>query len=269
MTDNRMRSNIGHHGIGAFRVSPADGVHHHQNRLLASLPAPDLALLARHLHVVAVQPGAVLQHQDHALDYVYFPHDGLVSLLAITPDGATVEAASVGRAGAVCPFHGSDLDAAFLTAVAQGPMRVSRMPVVQLRAAQTESEALDRALRACHEALLLQLRQNLVCGGLHAVEQRLSRWLLETADRLESDLLPILCTQEDVAQRLGVRRTTVTLLASRLQEAGAIRWGRSRVEISDRTRLESMACSCYASLRERIAPLFPADPARPTKPLAG
>lgn len=272
MTDKRMRTDIAHQGIGAsgaIRVSAADGVHHHQNRLLATLSPPDLAVLARHLHVVALQPGAVLQHQDHALDYVYFPHEGLVSLLAITPDGATVEAASIGRGGAVCPFHRSDLDEAFLTAVAQGPMRMSRLPAAQLRAAQTESEALDRALRACREALLLQLRQNLVCGGLHAVEQRLSRWLLETADRLESDALPILCTQEEVAQRLGVRRTTVTLLASKLQDAGAIRWGRSRVEIVDRTRLESMACSCYASLRERMAPLLPADPARSTEPLAG
>ena len=270
-----MRSKAGNQPAGsrlsALRLLCKNGrcAHRHENRLLASLPPPDLALLARHLHVVAVQPGAVLQHQDHPLDYVYFPHEGLVSLLAITPDGATVEAAAVGRGGAVCPFHRSDLHEAFLTAVAQGPMRVSRMPAAQLRAAQTESEALDRALRACREALLLQLRQNLVCGGLHAVEQRLSRWLLETADRLESDVLPILATQEHVAQRLGVRRTTVTLLASKLQDAGAIRWGRSRVEIVDRTRLESMACSCYASLRERMAPLLPADPARSTRPLAG
>jgi CRP-like cAMP-binding protein len=260
MTEKGIRSDIGHQSIGAIRVSAAGGVHHHQNRLLASLPQPDLAVLARHLHVVALQPGAVLQHQDDALDYVYFPHEGLVSLLAITPEGGTVEAASVGRGGAVCPLHSSDLHDAFLTAVAQGPMRVSRMPLVQLQAAETESDALNRALRACRKALLLQLRQNLMCSGLHAVEQRLSRWLLEAADRLESDIVAIPATQEQVGQRLGVRRTTVTLLASRLQDAGAIRWGRSRVEILDRARLESMACSCYAALCECVRPLRPADP---------
>jgi CRP-like cAMP-binding protein len=269
MSEKGLRSDIGHRGMGAIRVSAVDGVYHHQNRLLASLPQADLAMLARHLHVVALQPGAVLQHQDQALDHVYFPHEGLVSLLAITPEGGTIEAASVGRRGAVCPLHKSDLHDAFLTAVAQEPMRASRLPAAHLRAAQMESEALDRALRACREALLLQLRQNLVCGGLHAVEHRLARWLLEAADRLESGVLPILATQEYVAQRLGVRRTTVTLLASKLQDAGAIRWGRSRVEIVDRARLESMACSCYASLRERIAPLLPADPVSSAKPLVG
>jgi CRP-like cAMP-binding protein len=238
-----------------------DAARHHENRVLASLPQAELGLLARHLHVVSLEQGAVLQHQDHPLDHVYFPHEGLVSLLATTPEGGTIEAASVGRGGAICPLHTSELHGGFLTAVAHGSMRVSRIPAAQLRTAQAESDALHRALRACREALLLQLRQNLVCGGLHAVEQRLSRWLLETADRLESDIVPIPSTQEQVGHRLGVRRTTVTLLASKLQDAGAIRWGRSRVEILDRARLESMACSCYAALRGRVSPLLPADPA--------
>jgi CRP-like cAMP-binding protein len=235
--------------------------HRHENRVLASLPPADLALVARHLHVMSVQPGAVLQHQDRPPDYVYFPHNGLVSLLATTPEGGMIEAASVGRGGAVCPVHESELRGGFLTAVAQGAMRVSRIAAAQLRTASTESEALNLALGACREALLLQLRQNLVCGGLHAVEQRLARWLLEAADRLETDILPIPVTQEQIGQRLGVRRTTVTLLASKLQDAGAIRWGRSRVEILDRARLESMACSCYAALRECVSPPLPVDPA--------
>ena len=235
----------------------------HENRVLAGLPQPDLALLARHLHVVSLPAGTVLQHQDHPLEYVYFPHDGLVSLLAATVDGATIEAASTGRGGAVCPLLKSDLSEGFLTAVAHGTIRASRVAATQIRILQRESEAIETALGACREALLLQMRQNVVCSGLHPVEQRLSRWLLEAADRLESDVIPIQATQEHVAQRLGVRRTTVTLLASRLQNAGAIRWGRSKVEILDRARLQSMACGCYAALRDRLRTLLPHDPAAP------
>jgi CRP-like cAMP-binding protein len=268
MGETSARSDTGPKGLAAAAEKPADRLlsyptapRRHDNRVLAGLPPADLALLTRHLHVVTLQPGAVLQHQDHPLDYVFFPHEGLVSLLATTPDGGTIEAASVGRGGAICPLHESELHDGFLAAVAQASMRVSRIAATQLQTAQAECEALDRALRLCREALLLQLRQNLVCGGLHAVEQRLSRWLLEAADRLESDVMPITATQEHVAQRLGVRRTTVTLLASRLQETGAIRWGRARVEILDRKRLESTACSCYAALRERVSSLGPADQA--------
>ena len=250
---------------GALMPAAPAPARRHENRVLAGLPQADLALLARHLHVVSLPAGSVLQHQDHPLDYVYFPHDGLVSLLAMTVDGATVEAASAGRSGAVCPVLKSDQGDCFLTAVAQSAMRASRVAVAQVRLLQRESEALNVALRACREALLLQLRQNIVCGGLHPVEQRLSRWLLEAADRLESDVVPILATQDHVAQRLGVRRTTVTLLASKLQDVGAIRWGRSRVDILDRSRLEAMACGCYGSLRERLHELDPAAQAVPAK----
>lgn len=258
-------ASVGDSPADRARLADPSAMRRHENGVLGSLSQPDLALLARYLHVVTLQPGAVLQHQDHPLDYVFFPHEGLVCLLATTPEGGTIEAASVGRAGAVCPLHKSDLHDGFLTAVAQATMRVSRIAAAHLQAAQAELESLDHALRACREALLLQLRQNLVCGGLHAVEQRLSRWLLEAADRLESDIVPIPATQEQVGQRLGVRRTTVTLLASKLQDARAIRWGRSRVEILDRARLESMACSCYAALRARVSPLRPADPAPTTQ----
>jgi CRP-like cAMP-binding protein len=250
-------------------ANPMAAARRHENHVLASLPQADLALLARHLHVVSVPADTVLQHQDHPLDYVYFPHEGVVSLLAMTVDGATVEAASVGRRGAVCPVLKAELSEGFLTAVAHGAMRASRIAATQISMLQRESEALNRALRGCRESLLLQLRQNIACGGLHAVEQRLSRWLLEAADHLESDIVPILATQEHVAQRLGVRRTTVTLLASRLQEAGAIRWGRSKVEIRDRARLESMACGCYAALRDRLRILLPGDPAVAAKGLGG
>ncbi len=273
MAEIGMRVNTGNPAASAgpdrSRLGQPGTARRHDNRVLAGLPQADLALLARHLHVVSLAAGAILQHQDHPLDYVYFPHEGLISLLATTPDGGTIEAASVGRSGAVCPLHRSDTQDCFLTAVAQGAMRASRIAAAQLQTAQEESEALGRALRAWRHSLLLQLRQNIVCGGLHPVEQRLSRWLLEAADRLESDVLPILATQEHVAQRLGVRRTTVTLLASKLQDVGAIRWGRSRVEILDRARLEAMACSCYGILRERMNTLVPADASVPPKSIAG
>src|SRR5262249_33543783 len=239
---------------------PCNRVPRHENRALASLPPSDLAMLARHLHVVSLGPGAVLQHQDHPLDYVYFPHDGLVSLLAVTPNGQTMEVASIGRGGAVCPVFKLDVSKCFLTAVAQVGMRLSRIATAHLQVVQQESEALNRALRACREGLLLQLRQNLVCGGLHPVERRLSRWLLETADWLDTGVMPILATQEQVAQRRGVRRTTVTLVAGKLQDVRAIHWGRSQVEILDRARLETMACTCYADLRERMRTLLPLDP---------
>jgi CRP-like cAMP-binding protein len=150
--------------------------------------------------------------------------------------------------------------------VALGTVHVSQISTARLQAVAAESDAVDRALGAGREALVLQLQQNLLCCGLHPLERRLSRWLLETADRLESTTIPV--TQEMVAGRLGVRRTSVTLLAGKLQEAGAIHWGRSRVEILDHDRLEPEACSCRRPLRESLSAQPPGalERARPTEP---
>jgi len=239
----------------------------HENRLLAGLPPFELASLARHLHVVSFGSGIALHRQGGPLDFAYFPHDGLISLLATTSTGETIEVASAGRGGAICPMPASELHDGFCLTAAPAGMRASRIAVATLQALLAENEALNQAVEACRESFLLHLRQNLVCGGLHPVEKRLARWLLEVADRLETDSIPIPATQEEVAQRLGVRRTTVTLLASRLQNIGAIRWGRSRVEILDRALLENAACTCYGTLRERLGRLSRVDTAhRATAP---
>lgn len=232
--------------------------HRPDNRILASLPAAELGALAHHLQLVSLPAGALFRHPDAALDHVYFPHQGVMSLLATTSVGQTIEVASAGRDGAICPILSPEPHDALLTTLAHGPMRVSRIPMARLHAVLPQTAALRPALEACREALLLQLRQNLVCCGLHPVEHRLARWLLEAADRLGTEMVP--ATQEHVAQRLGVRRTTVTLLASKLQESGAIRWGRSRVQVLDRSRLGSMACDCYPTLRKRMRVPPPVEP---------
>lgn len=224
---------------------------HHENHLLAGLPPSDAAMLAPHLHLVSFDPGAVLHRQDEPLEQAYFPHDGLVSLLTTAPGGYAVEVASIARGGVVCAVLDWERPESFLTAVAGVTTRASRIPVAQLLAVRSRSEAFRIALRGCCDSVLLQARRNLACAGLHPAERRLARWLLEAADRLETHILPIPMSQKDVAHRLGVGRTTVTLLSTNLQRAGAIRWGRSRVEILDRTSLETMACSCYAALSHR------------------
>lgn len=49
--------------------------------------------------------------------------------------------------------------------------------------------------------------------------------------------------------RVGVRRTTVTLLAQELQKGGAIRYSRGRITILDRQKFEGWACECYDAIK--------------------
>jgi CRP-like cAMP-binding protein len=103
--------------------------------------------------------------------------------------------------------------------------------------------------------LLAQVQQTAGCNALHRAEERLARWLLQTRDRVDSDRIPL--TQEFLSQMLGVRRTTVTLLAKGLQREGLIRYRRGRVEIINRNGLEQAACECYHIIQQRTDQALP------------
>jgi CRP-like cAMP-binding protein len=98
------------------------------------------------------------------------------------------------------------------------------------------------------QAFVTQISQQVACNGLHSIEERCARWMLLTHDRVGSDEFPL--TQEFLAQMLGVRRPSVTLVAGILQQAGFIRFRRGRITVTDRRGLEGAACDCYQVLRE-------------------
>lgn len=76
-----------------------------------------------------------------------------------------------------------------------------------------------------------------------------------THDRVDSNVFDL--TQEFLAQMLGVRRATVTDVASTLQEDGIIRYNRGTIEILDRQRLEDRSCECYEIIRTEYERLLP------------
>ncbi len=106
-----------------------------------------------------------------------------------------------------------------------------------------------------NEVLLAQVQQTAACNALHAMESRLARWLLQTRDRIDSDALPL--TQEFLSQMLGVQRTTVTLVARQLEQAGVIQNRRGRIVVVDRKGLEDVACKCYAIVRDQMSAALP------------
>jgi hypothetical protein len=134
------------------------------NAVLVGLLPSDLALLAPLLHVMVLDQGS-RRHQKLSLEHVYFPHQGMISLLGVTSRGETIEIASAGRDAALCPLV--DPGAGEVIVIAQGAQSVSRVAIDRLQGVLRESETLRRALERCREDLLLQARQNLVCDGLH------------------------------------------------------------------------------------------------------
>jgi CRP-like cAMP-binding protein len=224
------------------------------NRLLASLPAADLALLAPFRESLLPR-GMVLQEPGRPIEHVYFPLGGMISLIMRMQGGETVEIVPIGREGALGTGVALGSGRALVTAIVQLPGMVARIPAAQFQEAASRSSAVRQLATCCNELLIANMQQSVACSTLHDAEARLSRCLLQTADRIGGDLVPL--TQDVLAQMLGVRRTTVTIVARLLQSAGLIRYRRGQIQLVDRAALEKGACECYRSIRELTDRLLP------------
>ena len=226
------------------------------NHLLAALPASDQDLLSRSLVDVDLERGRVLYEPGDRMDTLYFPHDGVISLMTLMENGAAIESATIGREGALGLTTAAAPRQALSRAVAQTPCRCARIRAARVRAAWERSPTIRLMVERHTEALYAHAIQSVACNALHSVEARFSRWLLTCHDRISSNTVAL--TQEFLADMLGVQRTTVTAVARSLQARGYIRYRRGVVDILDRAGLESLACECYMTVRETYERLLPA-----------
>ncbi|KQW70765.1 Crp/Fnr family transcriptional regulator [Phenylobacterium sp. Root77] len=229
-----------------------------QNRLLAALPPEDFGLMAPHLTHMDLERARLLYEPGDRVDVVYFPHDGVVSMMTLMENGAAIESATIGREGAVglssavAPRH------SLSRAIVQTPCRCSRIGSSQLHDAWLKSPRIRDMVDRHAEALLGHTTQSAACNALHSVEARFCRWLLTCHDRISTDSVAL--TQEFLADMLGVQRTTVTAVARVLQDKGLIRYRRGIVDIVDREGLSQAACECYDVIRRNYERLLPSPP---------
>jgi CRP-like cAMP-binding protein len=223
------------------------------NKLLASLPREDFDRLLPHLSTVSLPQGVVLYESGDEVDQVYFPLYGMLSLLAVLRDGKAIETATVGREGVVGAMAGLGLYKSLVRVVVQMPVAVSKIAATHFRTAASASDPVRNLCIRYNEVLLSQARVTAACNALHPIEARFCRWLLQSADRSASDTVAL--TQEFLAEMLGVRRTSVTEVASKVQNTGAITYSRGVIKILDRPALMRMSCECYQTLLDQSAVL--------------
>lgn len=226
-----------------------------ENRLLQRTSADDLARLQPNLRKFSLVLGAVLHAPGASIKHVYFPLSGMVSLLAVMRTGEQIETAIVGREGVVGASIGSDSSESAGQAtvqVAGSAWQVEGRKFLELYQASAPFRTL---MNKFQNVLLLQAQQSAACHALHTVEARLCRWLLQSQDVTESDIVPL--TQEFLSHMLGVRRTSVSLCAHALQKAGLIQYSRGRIKILNRDGLKESACECYEVIREHVDKAVP------------
>ena len=226
-----------------------------QNQLLAALPPEDYQRLLPQLELVDLPLGTPLYESGGHLQHVFFPIEGIVSLLYVTQGGNSAELAVVGCEGmiGISLFMGGETTPN--RAVVQSTCRAYRLPAQVLKAQFGAGGALHLVLLKYTQALITQISQTAVCNLHHSVDQQLCRWLLLSLDRLPDNKLQM--TQELIANMLGVRRQGVTESARKLEHDGLITYRRGLITVLDRPGLEKRACECYSVVKTETARLLP------------
>jgi CRP-like cAMP-binding protein len=217
------------------------------NHFLASLTSEDYALIQPHLRPVELQQRLVLYLAQDTIEHVYFPHSGVISLIVGLADGRFIEAGMFGRNGVVGGGAALDGRAALNQAVAQVDGSGLMIDVGVLSRCVGQSDTLRMALMAHEQMIYAHAQQVAACNATHHLDERLCRWLMQTRDLIVSDTLPL--TQEFLGQMLGVQRSSVTMVARKLQESGLINYSRGHIHVLDVEALRDSCCECYQTIK--------------------
>jgi CRP-like cAMP-binding protein len=233
------------------------------NRVIAALDTADRAELLTITDPVDLRQSELLYERNRPIEYVYFPLEGVVSLVAVGEDGDKdiVEVATVGNEGIVGlpAFLGGDQTS--LRAFIQIPGHALRARAEAFKEFAAANPVINQTILRYTQALITQISQSAACNRLHTIEERCARWLLQTHDRVQGDDFPL--TQQFLSQMLGTRRAAVNLAARTLQHAGLITYRRGGVTILDRAELENVSCECYGIITSEFERLLGAPTERP------
>lgn len=216
------------------------------NLFLDNLPVAAFKALRPKLKAVSLESGRVISERGEAIDTVIFPVSSILSVVLEMSDGDTAEVGIIGREGMSGLPIVLGISALNQRTVVQVPNGAFFMRAADFRPVVEREAGLRASALRYAQATMATTAQMSACNTLHPTNERCARWLLMAHDRVNADQLPL--TQEFLSQMLGVRRGTVTLAASALQEAGFISYSRGLITVRNRSGLEAASCECYETI---------------------
>lgn len=214
-----------------------------ENHLLATLPRPSRQHLLADCERVELASTEVICSAGERVRHVYFPTDGIISLVTTLGDGSRLEVGSIGHEGMLGSSLILGINTSAQHAAVQRAGTALRLTATAFQRHLRENIELRRLLNCYIHVLMGQLAQTTACSHYHNVRARLARWLLTTRDRARGDQFHV--TQEFLAHMLGVRRVGITNAANSLREEGLIDYRRGAIIILDAPALERVSCACY------------------------
>lgn len=229
------------------------------NRLLASLPAAVYQRIFPKFEKVSLGLKGIAYQANKPIEHVFFPLNGVISIVTYMKDGTAIEVATVGNEGMLGLPIFFGVDRTPLDAFQQIPGESLKMSTDDFTNEISRDSPMWEIINRYTQTFVTQIAQGNACNRVHSIEQRCARWLLMTHDRVGKD--EYLLTQEFLSQMLGLRRASVNAVATNLKKEGMIDYRRGVVRILDRRKIEKRACECYWIVRNEFDRLFePVEP---------
>jgi len=229
-----------------------------ENLFLRYLSAADRALIEPRLRRVSLRVNELIAEDAGEVRAAFLPIDCILSVITVMRDGREVESRTIGRESGYGLLHALGSPYSYERVEVQISGEAWTLPLASLSELATASPSGLNTIVRFAQATIVQSATALACNSLHAVDQRLARWLLLTQDRLSSDVLPL--TQEHLSIMLAVQRTTVTAAAAKLQDIGLIRYSRGKIQVLDRAGLLKTSCECYEQIETGVGRLIGVQP---------
>jgi CRP-like cAMP-binding protein len=228
-------------------------VPHSTNRILSGIRPADLRALQPHLRLVELEHGRVIAESGQRVQQVYFPHGGILSCVVELKSGFAIETGMIGDDGVFGGIQAMDGRLSLNKVIVQVPSRSSVVEAAVVKRVADSSPDFRSLIIKYEQFFLSQVQQTTACNALHSIEERTCKWLVRMYDLAGTDL-PL--TQEFLAQMMGVQRTSVSGVASRLQEEGLIDYHRGKVRIVNVDGLQRRACECHGAVREQYVDML-------------
>ncbi|MGB8476418.1 MAG: Crp/Fnr family transcriptional regulator [Candidatus Acidiferrum sp.] len=218
------------------------------NKVLLAMPDKEYELMRGDLTYIDLPSHLSLHEPTQAVEFVYYPNRGMVSQVVVTKDGRTVEVGVVGKEGYVGAWLAAGMSRSSIREIMQIGGDGFRMKGSALQRILQSAPQLRAILNSQTGLQGMQVAQTAACNRLHDIQQRLSRWLLMTQDRVDAGMLQI--THDFIATMMGTDRATVSLAALAMQKRGIIEYVRGAVKVVNRRKLEITSCECYDVIRQ-------------------
>lgn len=225
-----------------------------ENRLLTALPVNESKQLLPYLELTQLTYGEVLTEPGERIHHLFFPQTALISLMALTSEGATIEVGMIGREGMAGLPVFLGVPNSLCRTLVQQTGTAWRLTAAVFNRERQRQPTLNHLLQRYTYWRLMEASQSVACNRFHSVTERLCRWLLITHDRVRRNKLFL--TQELLAHMLGVRRASIGDSIAGLQQRGLIQWTRGQIMILDRRGLEAWTCECYGIIKGEFEQLF-------------